>query len=99
MRSEGPHWALGTGTIDPISLAGLTSPKAELLNKRPSNKTVEIANLLTGGPLCIVSSSICKAFRPQNPNARDFRRLLRSRRERPRRRATKQRHELAALHD
>jgi hypothetical protein len=23
VRSEGPHWALGTGPIDPISLAGL----------------------------------------------------------------------------
>jgi hypothetical protein len=40
-----------------LARSALASVKAELLNKRPSNKAVAIANLLTGGPLCIVSSS------------------------------------------
>jgi hypothetical protein len=52
---------LGTGPVDAISLARSASAKAELLNKRPSNKTVEIANLLTGGASCIVSSSLFPA--------------------------------------
>src|SRR2546426_10479334 len=69
VRFEGPHWALGTGPMDPVSLARWlpAAAKAEWLNKRPSNKTVEIANLLTRGPLCIVSSSICEAFSESHP--------------------------------